>query len=96
MKEKDVLTALPNIGVTVAAQLRAVGIDSAERLREVGAREAWLRILAIDDSACMHRLLGLFGAEKDIPKKAVSEEDREALRAFYREAKGRGGAKESP
>lgn len=89
MKEKDVLKTLPNIGDALAAQLREVGIDSAERLREVGAREAWLRILAIDDSACINRLLGLFGAEKGVLKRAISGEDREMLRAFYRSAKGK-------
>lgn len=85
---KDALTELPNIGPTVAAQLRAVGIESGEALRAVGAREAWLRILAIDDSACMNRLLGLYGAERGMPKAMIPEAEREELRAFYREAKG--------
>lgn len=85
---KDALQALPNIGADTARQLRLVGIDTPEALREAGAREAWLRILAIDDSACYNRLLGLEGAVRGLPKAQLDPETREALKVFYRQAKG--------
>ena len=45
------LTALPNIGEKLAAQLREAGIETAEELRRVGSREAWVRILSRDHHA---------------------------------------------
>ena len=53
------LSKLPNIGKVVEEQLNQVGIETAEQLREIGSKQAWLKILAIDDSACIHRLLAL-------------------------------------
>lgn len=83
----DALRALPNIGEDTARQLREVGIDTPEALREVGAREAWLRILAIDPSACTNRLQGLEGAVRGIPKRLLPTEDKAALSAFVKQAK---------
>lgn len=85
--EKDALRALPNIGKAVAGQLRESGIDSPEELCRVGAREAWLRILTWDDSACYNRLLGLEGAVRGVPKAALPQAVRDELKAFYRQAK---------
>ena len=45
------LATLPNIGKTVEAQLIQVGITSADELRRIGAKEAWLKIQEIDESA---------------------------------------------
>lgn len=56
------LSGLPNIGAKVEEQLKAVGIDTAEELRRIGAEDAWLRIQTMDPSACIHRLLALEGA----------------------------------
>ena len=38
------LTDLPNIGPVLAENLRAVGVETPEQLRELGAREAFFRI----------------------------------------------------
>lgn len=43
MRHPDFGTA-PNIDLGLGSQLKAVGIDSLDRLIEVGAREAWLRL----------------------------------------------------
>ncbi|MGN1171130.1 MAG: TfoX/Sxy family DNA transformation protein, partial [Lachnospiraceae bacterium] len=56
------LSKLPNIGKTVEEQLLQVGIRSADDLKKVGAKAAWLKIQAIDESACIHRLMALEGA----------------------------------
>lgn len=56
------LSSLPNIGKTVEEQLNRAGINTADELKEIGAKEAWLRIQAFDDSACIHRLTALEGA----------------------------------
>ena len=45
------LSGLPNIGPKIEEQLKAVGIDTAEELRRIGAEDAWLRIQAMDPTA---------------------------------------------
>ena len=77
------LTKLPNIGSTVERQLEQAGIGTAEALRQLGSREAWLRIQAIDESACIHRLLALEGAIQGVKKTLLPPERRAELKAFY-------------
>lgn len=36
------LSFLPNIGKSVEDQLNEVGIETAEQLKEVGSKKAWL------------------------------------------------------
>lgn len=45
---------LPNIGVIVEGQLNQVGICTLEELKRTGAKQAWLKIQKIDESACHH------------------------------------------
>ena len=56
-----------NIGLELGTRLLAVGIDSVERLEEVGAREAWLR-LRVQFPECdeVVWLLALQGAIDDV------------------------------
>ena len=56
------LSKLPNIGKVVEEQLNKVGINTATKLKELGAERAWLEIQKIDESVCFHRLLALEGA----------------------------------
>lgn len=84
---KTGLSALTNIGPAVAGQLVQVGIHDAAELKKIGAREAWLRIQAIDESACIHRLLALEGAIQNVKKAELSEEVKADLKQFYKEHK---------
>jgi len=59
---------LPNIGSDTERQLIEVGIKTYDELKEVGAEQAWLKIQQIDESACIHRLLGLEGAIQGVKK----------------------------
>ena len=62
------LKDMPNIGPVAAEALEKVGIETPEQLREVGAKEAWLRIRAqVDPVACLHLLQGLEAAVEGIP-----------------------------
>ena len=81
------LSKLPNIGKTVEEQLIQVGINSADELKKVGAKEAWLRIQEIDKSACIHRLMALEGAIEGIKKTMLSDEVKADLKEFYRTRK---------
>ncbi len=77
------LSKLPNIGPKIEQQLIAVGIETPEQLRAVGSREAWLRIQAIDPSACLLRLRALEGAIRGVNDRLLSDEDKAGLKAFY-------------
>ena len=81
------LEDLPNIGKVVAQQLIQVGIDNPIKLKEVGAKEAWLKIQAIDESACIQRLYGLEGAIEGIKKTQLDYETKADLKQFYRDHK---------
>lgn len=78
------LTSLPNIGPVLAQNLLAVGIETPEALKTVGAEEAWLRIrLKVDAGACLHQLQALAGAVAGVPKKDLSPERKAQLKAFF-------------
>lgn len=79
------LTKLPNIGKTLAEQLIAVGIDTKEKLEEIGSRDAWLKIKEIDPSACYNRLCALEGAIQGIRWHDLSQNDKNKLKEFYNE-----------
>ena len=79
----DTLQELPNIGKVLEKQLKAVGIETPEQLKESGSREAWMRIRFRDPSACMNRLCALEGAIREIHWHHLPQEVKEELRAFY-------------
>jgi len=82
------LTTLPNIADKLDKQLSDVGITTIEQLREVGSREAWLRILARDPSACIMRLSSLEGAIQGVRWHYLDNDTKKSLREFYKEIKG--------
>ena len=82
------LTKLPNIGEKLESQLSDVGITTIEQLKEVGSREAWLRILARDPSACTMRMLAFEGAIQGVPWQHLDETTKQSLKDFYKQHKG--------
>lgn len=81
------LSKLNNIGKVLEGQLNEVGITTYEELEAVGSKEAWLRIKAIDPSACIHRLYALEGAIEGIKKSYLSQEKKDELKEFYNNEK---------
>lgn len=81
------LSSLVNIGKVVEEQLMQVGIHSAGELKRVGAKDAWLRIQAIDESACIHRLMALEGAIEGVKKSMLPDEVKADLKEFYQQHK---------
>lgn len=77
------LSKLPNIGEIVEKQLNQVGIETFEQLKEIGSKQAWLRIKEIDDSACIHRLYAIEGAILGIKKCELSADKKTELKEFY-------------
>ena len=72
-------------------QWNQVGITTLEELKETGSRQAWLRILAIDSSACIHRLYSLEGAIRGIKKSQLPQDVKDDLKEFYNHVKGKPG-----
>lgn len=81
------LTTLPNIAATLECQLADVGITTISELKDIGSREAWLRILARDPSACIMRLSALEGAIQGIRWHYLDEKTKESLKEFYNQHK---------
>ena len=79
------LSNLPNIGKVVEEQLMQVGVNTAEELREAGAKQAWLKIQEIDESACLHRLMALEGAIQGVKKSMLSDGVKADLKEFYQQ-----------
>lgn len=77
------LSKLPNIGKEVERQLNELGITTYEELKSLGSEQAWLKIQSIDESACIHRLLGLEGAIQGMKKTLLPEERKAELKTFY-------------
>ena len=77
------LRTLPNIAEKLEAQLLEVGIDSIETLQSTGSREAWLRIAAIDPSACYMRLCALEGAIQGVRWHHLDDQTKAQLKRFY-------------
>lgn len=77
------LSKLINIGKQVEQQLLQVGIDTPEKLKEIGSKQAWLKIKAIDPSACYNRLCALEGAIQGIRWHHLKEDVKQELKEFY-------------
>lgn len=77
------LTDLPNIGKAVAEQLFQVGVASVAQLKQIGAKEAWLRIQAFDPSACYNQLCALEGAIQNVRWHNLSPACKQELKEFY-------------
>lgn len=81
------LSKLPNIGKSVEEQLNEVGIKTASELIAAGSRNAWLKIKAIDDSACINRLYALEGAIRGVRWHSLDDSIKKELKEFYDENK---------
>ena len=82
------LARLPNIAAKLEVQLAEAGITTIAELKSAGSREAWLRILARDPSACLMRLSALEGAIQGIRWHNLDGETKKSLREFYYMHKG--------
>ncbi|MBS7009678.1 TfoX/Sxy family protein [Anaerostipes sp.] len=77
------LRELPNIGAKLEEQLNEAGIHTKDQLMKTGSREAWLKIRAFDESACLHRLWGIEAAIEGVKKKDLPDEVRRELKEFF-------------
>lgn len=79
------LTDLPNIAPKLAENLEKAGIETPDRLRELGAEEAFLRIRTqVDVTACLHQLEALAGAAEGVRKGLLPPERKAELKGWFR------------
>lgn len=82
----DNLGDLPNVGPVLAGELRAAGITTPSRLRELGARAAWAQLRAVSpERDCASALLALEGAIRGVRWTAIDPDERRQLSAFAAE-----------
>ncbi|MDR0419529.1 MAG: TfoX/Sxy family protein [Prevotellaceae bacterium] len=78
------LSSTVNIGKVLSEQLQQVGIDTIERLREVGSENALIRIQSVaSGGVCLSKLYALEGAIQNIRWHNLSEERKLELKDFF-------------
>ncbi len=76
------LTSMMNIGKEMAAKLTSVGIESFEKLIEVGAKDAFFKLKQKYPNVCLVHLYTLEGAIHDIEFNRLSEDTKKELKEF--------------
>ena len=77
----DTLERMRNLGPIIAGRLRAVGIETPDELRKLGAVEAYVKLKrAFQAETTPAHLYALHGAVTDVRWYALPEEARAALR----------------
>ena len=83
------LNKLANIGKVTAAALVQAGIDTSDKLRACGAKQAFLAIHRYSDpQACVRVLYGLEGAVRGIKDTALDAATKKELLSFFAMCKG--------
>ncbi len=76
------LTLMRNIGKEMAKKLISVGIGSSEKLIEVGAKGAFLRLKQEYPNVCLVHLYTLEGAIQNTEFNSLSEDTKKELKEF--------------
>ena len=76
------LTSLRNIGKEMEKKLTSVGIDSAEKLIESGAKQAFMKLKEAYPSVCLVHLYTLEGAIHNTEFNRLSEDRKKELKEF--------------
>lgn len=76
------LTAMMNIGKEMERKLKAIGIDTPEKLIEAGSKEAFFRLKETYPNVCLVHLYTLEGAISNVEYNSLSEEKKRELKKF--------------
>lgn len=82
------LTSMLNIGKEMDRKLKSVGIDSAEKLVETGAKQAFVKLKERYPGMCLVHLYALEGASEGIEFNNLSKEKKKELKEFSDFLKG--------
>lgn len=77
------LSKMNNIGKVLEQRLKAVGIEDAEGLRNLGSREAFMRLKAEDNTSCYNTLCALEGAVQGVRWHGLNEKKKKELKEFF-------------
>ncbi|MDE7417109.1 MAG: TfoX/Sxy family protein [Lachnospiraceae bacterium] len=76
------LTSMINIGNEMAKKLNTVGIDSSEKLIELGSKQAFLKLKETYPQVCLVHLYALEGAILNTEFNSLSEDKKRELKEF--------------
>ena len=76
------LKSIRNIGKEIEKKLKSVGISTAEELKEIGSKEAFIRIKTNYPNVCLVYLYTLEGAISDIEYNQLPEYVKQDLKDF--------------
>lgn len=76
------LMSMTNIGKEMARKLTSVGIDSPEKLAELGSKQAFLKLKEAYPQVCLVHLYTLEGAICNTEFNCLSEEKKTELKEF--------------
>ena len=76
------LSALRNLGKKMEDRLKSVGISTAEELKSVGSKEAFIRLKTLDPKVCTVHLYSIEGAICDIDYNQLPEDVKKDLKEF--------------
>ena len=77
------LSKLPNIGDVMEKRLAAVGINDVATFKEIGSKEAFIKLRLHEGDTCFSSLCGLEGAIQNIRWHNLSSETKEDLKKFF-------------
>lgn len=83
MQKEQKLEDLPNIGSVLAVLLHEAGINTPADLFNAGSMQAFTRIKAIDNTACICKLNALEGAVEGIRWHNLSKAKKSELKEFF-------------
>ncbi len=83
------LTSMTNIGTEMSKKLRSIGIDSAEKLMEEGAEQAFFKLKAAYPEVCLVHLYTLEGAVCNTEFNRLPDERKQELKAFSDQLRGK-------
>ena len=76
------LTEMMNIGKEMTKKLTAVGIDSSEKLIQIGSKQAFLQLKQEYPNVCLVHLYTLEGAICNTEFNCLSEDKKKELKEF--------------
>ena len=76
------LTSMKNIGKELERKLTAVGVDSPEALKELGAKHAFFKLKEVFPQVCLVHLYALEGAIQGLEFNSLPEDTKQDLKEF--------------
>ena len=80
------LTSLKNIGKEIERKLKSVGITTAEELKKVGSKKAFVKLKSHYSNLCLVHLYSLEGAVSGVEYNKLPEDVKQDLKKFKEES----------